>query len=244
MIRACYRLDVRTATRRSLLAALLAAWALPAACTAPDFGFAPVDAGGAPDDAADTDTDVDADGAIPPPATPIDPIAVDGADLGAACAAAAQMARLADAGADAAARPAFAYTWAPDAGRAHCYLYFANDPYGRSWPESRALCGSVSTTNPSRAGHLATFPSADEALAMQANFRAGQVPWLGLALSDDAAPPTEKSSFAWVTGEPFGYDGWAAGTPAGAPCVAWFANAQWSDFACERRKGVLCELDE
>ena len=213
--------------------ALLALVPGAVSCTTPDFRFrsdVP-----APDASVlDGGTDADAaDAAPPPPAQPIPPIELEAGDFATACnAISGGTARV------------FTYVGRPTTGPKHCYVYFASDPHRRTWMEARTACGAITGKTPVRVAHLATFPTEDEAVSLQNDFfRAGQIPWIGLVLTN-ASAPTAKASFTWVTNEPVIYDGWVAGTPGGGTCVTWAGASRWSDAMCETQKGFLCELDE
>lgn len=229
--------------RRALAVSLAAtAYAVLVACSAPEYRFAGttvVPEGGLPlpDGALDGSLDTSITDAIsepPPPAAPLEPIVVGG-DGGASF--------TADCNAVTATK-VYSFAGTDDVGKRHCYLYFPNDPYRRTWPEAKVACGVITTPSPPRTAHLATFPGSIEANAVQAAFRSRQIPWIGLELTVPSAP-TAKDSFHWVTGEPNGYDGWVAGAPSGSGlCVAWAESARWGDVPCTAEKGLLCELDE
>jgi hypothetical protein len=127
-------------------------------------------------------------------------------------------------------------------------MYFAANPYRRSWPEAKVACGAIKASAIGRTAHFATFFSEDEAIGLQGTFQNNQVPWIGLELvvPDGGVAPAapKKADYAWVTGEPFGYDGWFEGRPVEAGCVAWVGDKKWSEQGCAAAKGFVCELDE
>jgi hypothetical protein len=207
-------------------------------CSSPDYRFRsnvdsgttttnlpPPDSGteAGPADAGESH-DADASGA-----PPIEPLVLPAGDIGDVC------------------RAVNVYRVYPfmcdDGTRRHCHLFFANEPYRRSWPDANAACARISRADPPRLGHLATLSKMEEAMGVQNYFQGGQIPWIGLLLTP-GAPPTDKASFTWITGEPVTHDGWAAGTPAGEACVAYSGGGQWSDVACDVARGFLCEIDE
>jgi hypothetical protein len=219
------------------------AYAVLVACSAPEYRFAST--AGVPESGPGVDATTDggpgADTTIadvvsepPPPATPLDPIVVGG-DGGTSF----------STDCNAVTTPqVFTFVATDDAGKRHCYLYFPNNPYRRTWPEAKVACGAITTPSPQRVAHLATFPGVALATAVQAAFKSGQAPWIGLELTVPSAPAS-KDSFHWVTGEPNGYDGWVTGAPSGTGnCVGWAGDSRWGDLPCTNEKGLLCELDE
>jgi cysteine-rich repeat protein len=91
-------------------------------------------------------------------------------------------------------------------------------------------------------GHLASLTSAAEAALLQPSLQAGQRLWIG------ATDLPEEGSFAWLTGEPFAYQPFAAGQPDGdGDClVVDAATGTWSDTGCELAAfatGFICEIE-
>lgn len=108
----------------------------------------------------------------------------------------------------------------------HCYwLTEAVD----SWDTVRAECVLAGAD-------LATITSTAELVGVQQFVTIDA--YLGASDRDT------EGTFAWVTGEAWGFDNWAAGEPndSGAEdCVQWLPSGQWNDFECDGQLPGLCE---
>jgi cysteine-rich repeat protein len=108
----------------------------------------------------------------------------------------------------------------------HCYLLFWA---GLDWWSAEADCEA-------RAGHLVTV-GRDGENRMLARLGGG---WLGL--SDEA----EEGSFAWVTGEPYEFDGFRPGEPndwGGNEDCGVLEGIGWNDLDCAAAVGYFCEIE-
>jgi hypothetical protein len=124
----------------------------------------------------------------------------------------------------------------PDTGA--CYMLFTTLV---TWEQARLACAELGPTT-----HLITVTSAEEHALMVALAGVREV-WMG---ATDAAV---EGTFSWVTGEPFGFVGWAIGEPndsdvnAGGEDCAILINigdvrpGTWDDRACAKVFGYLCE---
>ncbi|MBX3229028.1 MAG: C-type lectin domain-containing protein [Labilithrix sp.] len=222
---------------RLVVSALLAG----AACTTPDYKFAP-------DDAATTVVIVvpaeagpspDAE-AAPPDAAPLEgfPIAIpttgDFADDCAAATIPSANVQL---------------VVGPSDGTRRCTIFFFNNPWGRSYADAKASCAEL--THGAKVGALASFRGQDKADRVKAQFPKNMSPWIGLEVPP-GADALDRQQWTWVSGEAYGYDGFRSGAPAGASCAHWISpqppeanpKAEWEDLDCATTKGFLCEVDE
>jgi hypothetical protein len=127
-----------------------------------------------------------------------------------------------------------------------CLMFFHNTTWRRTWPEANVLCNSI--TRGTQHAHLAAFTNMERAsfVVETGAFPGTLVAWIGLAL-EPGAVATDKTSWSWVTGEPYGYDGWIPEHPTGpSTCAAWagVSSPQWRDVPCDTPRGVLCEMNE
>jgi hypothetical protein len=114
----------------------------------------------------------------------------------------------------------------PD-GHAYRYLFQA-----AGWTPARDACAQLG-------GHLVTIGSAAENEQVSSRVQ-GEV-FIG---GNDLA---SGDSFEWVTGEPFGFEAWAAGAPndpdGTEDCVTLDQTGTWDDDRCEDPRAFVCEVE-
>ena len=98
-----------------------------------------------------------------------------------------------------------------------------------TWPEAKKLCET-------KGGHLVTISSQEENDYVYGLMQTG---WIGANDID------EEGSFAWVTGEPFGYSNWRADEPNNASdnedAVQMWEEGVWNDYSGDNILPFVCE---
>lgn len=122
----------------------------------------------------------------------------------------------------------------PDSGR--CYLYFK---ISDGWQGARLRCLSVGA----ELAAIGSQAENDLVAGLAANNTDYPEVWLG------GSDLNAEGSFAWLSGEPFGFTGWAAGEPnqnggtAEEDCVAMRTDTlgAWNDETCSGALTFVCE---
>lgn len=96
-----------------------------------------------------------------------------------------------------------------------------------SWTDAAAA--AAASTHLGQSGYLATITSAAEQAFLNGLNKNGYTAWLG---GTDSAV---EGTWAWITGEPWGYTNWAPGEPNdyfGEDYLAgwWFSTGEWNDL--------------
>jgi hypothetical protein len=113
----------------------------------------------------------------------------------------------------------------------HCYFLVATP---KTFADARSACTAATA-------HLAAITSANEQAAI-ANLAGARDAWIGLR--KDAAAPSTRSSFTWVTGELSLFDGWAPEDPNGGHnCARVRADRLWGDNPCDSPYAFVCERE-
>ncbi len=113
----------------------------------------------------------------------------------------------------------------------HCYFPLT----------SRGSWTAASTSCQASGAHLVTIGSAEEQTAVVA-IAVTQDRWMGLTRPANALPTA--GSYAWITGEAFGYAHWGNGEPNfTGECVRMVQAGTWADNPCTTSYNAICERE-
>jgi len=113
----------------------------------------------------------------------------------------------------------------------HCYFPLT----------SRGSWMAASTSCQASGAHLVTIGSAEEQTAVAA-IAVTQDRWMGLTRPANALPTA--GSYAWITGEAFGYAHWGNGEPNfTGECVRMVQAGTWADNPCTTSYYAVCERE-